>query len=274
MVLAMLVFATVNLFVKDTVQRYTIIQVVFFRCFFMLPPVLVAHFSSHNRTFRSLHIKRHLICGGVGFVGVYCLYYALRVLPLAEVTTVCFTSIFFVTLFAYIFLKETVNFAQWFAVFAGFMGVVIIAQPGGSGSLEGFAYALAFSVIDAFIMINARILTRHDSSYLIVFYFGMISSFVACFFLPFAWTTPHHEDLIKLVSLGMAGGIGQILITKAYEKASASYVAPMIYTAILWNILFGFLLFGEKPGLRLIIGCIVIIASGLWILKESMAKTT
>lgn len=272
MTIAMLVFALVNIFVKDTVQRYGIIQIVFFRCFFMLPPVTLAIVNEPHATFRSFQMKRHLICGLVGFIGLYCLYYALRELPLAEVTTLCFTSIFFVTLFAALFLKETVNRFLWFAVLAGFTGVVIIAQPGQDLFQGGLVYALLFSIIDAFIMINARILTRHDSSYLVVFYFSLFSSLLGLFFLPIAWVTPNMPDLLKLISLGIAGGIGQILITKAYALAEAAFVAPMIYTAILWNVLFGFVLFGEQPTLRLIIGCCIITSCGLLILRESFKR--
>lgn len=272
MVLAMIVFALVNLFVKDTVQRYSIIQVVFFRCFFMLPPVAFAMIKMPHFTFKSFQMKRHILCGITGFIGLYCLYYALRSLPLAEVTTLCFTSIFFVTLFGAFFLKESANRSQWIAVITGFMGVIVIAQPGQDLFEGGLIYALLFSVIDAFIMINARILTRHDSSYLVVFYFSLFSSVLGLFFLPIAWTTPTFPDLLKLICLGIAGGVGQILITKAYSLAEAAFVAPMIYTAILWNILFGFILFSERPTLRLIIGSLIIMSCGLLILRESLKR--
>ncbi|MBX9696719.1 MAG: DMT family transporter, partial [Alphaproteobacteria bacterium] len=257
MVLAMIVFSGVNLFVKDVAERYSVVQIVFFRCAFMMPPVMFALLRSKTRTFKSFQMKRHIMCGTVGFVGLFCLYYSLRTLPLAEVTTLCFTSIFFVTLFAALLLKEHVNFHQWFAVLAGFIGILIIAQPNSSLPFSGIMTALCFSVIDALIMINARILTRNDSSYLVVLYFSLFSSLSALIFLPFEWSTPTAPDLVKLMTLGIAGGIGQILITKAYEKAPAAFVAPMIYTAILWSILFGMIFFGEMPNLRLLIGCSV-----------------
>lgn len=273
MILAMIVFSGVNLFVKDVAERYGVVQIVFFRCAFMMPPVIFALLRSKTRTFKSFQMKRHVMCGTIGFVGLFCLYYSLRTLPLAEVTTLCFTSIFFVTLLAALYLKEPVNFNQWFAVLAGFIGILIIAQPSGALPFYGIMTALCFSVIDAFIMINARILTRNDSSYLIVFYFSLFSSLSALFFLPFEWVTPTAPDFIKLMTLGIAGGIGQILITKAYEKAPAAFVAPMIYTAILWSILFGLVFYGEVPNLRLLIGCSMIVLSGLWILRESIKRS-
>jgi drug/metabolite transporter (DMT)-like permease len=267
MLLAMFIFAVVNIIVKDTTTKYAIIQVVFFRCFFMLIPasLLVAK-NGTNSLLQTKNLKLHLICGILGVADLLCLFATLHFLPLAEATTLSFSTILFITALSGPLLKEWADKSRWLAILIGFIGVLIVAKPTTNIFDTGAIYGILFAVFDAYIMINMRIITRTDPSEVAVFYFSLISSVTCLLILPFFWTTPTNLDLLKLISLGIGGGLGQVCITRAYQYAPAAAVAPMIYSSILWGALFGFLFWNEIPSLSLTIGCGLIIIGGIAII--------
>lgn len=81
--------------------------------------------------------------------------------------------------------------------------------------------------------------------------------------LPFVWITPDLKGWIALISLGIGGGLGQLCVTTAYRYAPAGILAPMIYSAMLWSVLLDITLYGNWPTESLLLGCGIIIASGL-----------
>ena len=267
MLLAMFIFSVVNILVKEVTIHYALIQVVFFRCFFMLVPSTFLIIKNGGFSLlKTENFKRHCMCGFLGVADLSCLFATLRMLPLAEAITLSFANILFVTALSGPLLKEKVGFYRWAAILIGFVGVLVVAKPTTNLFDTGSIYGILFALIDAYIMINMRILTRTDPSEVAVFYFSLISSMVCLLILPFFWVTPSFSDLLKLICLGIGGGIAQVCLTRAYQHAPAVIVAPMIYSSILWGTLFGFLLWQEIPTPSLLLGCSLIMIGGLAII--------
>ncbi len=266
MLAAMLVYSLVNALVKDTTTRYPLVQLVFFRSFFALVPgSLLLLKAGGTKAMKTQHLPRLVLCAMVGSVAFTCLFSSLRLLPLADAVTLIFSETLFLTAFAAIYLHEHVGIHRWLAVIIGFMGVIFISRPTGEVFNIGVLHGIFFALGDAFFMINARVMTRTDHSATIVVYFFLFISIISGVILPFVWVTPTWQDTLILIFLGIGGGIGQICVTQAYRYASAATVAPMIYSALLWGVLFGFVFWGEIPDLILLIGSSLIIGSGLYV---------
>jgi drug/metabolite transporter (DMT)-like permease len=273
MLSAMFILVLTNALAKDTVSRYPLIQIAFFRGLFSLVPCGMLLLKSGGSTIlRTQHPLRHLVGGLVGTIALICLFLSLKLMPLADAITIHFSETFFLTALCSLFLKEHAGFHSWISIIIGFLGVFIIARPSGAVSFLGVLAGVLFALGDAFFMMNARILTRTDHSGGIVIYFSLIASLLTASLLPWVWVTPTSLDCLILILLGIGGGFGQLCIIQAYRYAPAAIVAPMIYSALIWSILFGYLFWNEVPDWMLGLGSSLIVSSGLYIIYKENRK--
>ncbi|MBU6235734.1 MAG: DMT family transporter [Alphaproteobacteria bacterium] len=253
-----------TVFARLASQHHAIIEVTFFRnlvgaiCMF----VFVA---SDPRGFAVLKTSRkgdHLIRTIVGLIGLCLNFYAVKLLPLAEQTALFFAMPLMLTLLAIPLLREHVDWRRWVGVALGFIGILIIARP--TGNLNGFGVLIALSgaFFTALVAINVRRLGTSEPEIRTVFYFFTLSTIIAACFLPWYWTTPSFETLVYLVGSGLAGTLGQILLTKAYAEAPAAFLSPFNYVAIVYSTFFGWLLWGEWPHTAVFVGASIVISAG------------
>ena len=208
--------------------------------------------------------KAHGVRALYGIAGMVLNFGGVILLPLAEATTLGFTAPMFAVLLSIVLLKESVGVWRWSAVAAGFVGIVIIAQPGsGHLPLFGATVALGGAFMIALIATQIRDLSRTETPLVIVFWFSMASVIVA---LPFMlWV---HEPLtghqwLLLLGMGVAGTWGQVLVTMALRFGKVSSVIVMDYSSIIWATLFGWLLFSTLPALTTWIGAPLVVLAGL-----------
>ncbi len=267
MTLSTLLFSLVNVGVKDVTATYPISMVVFFRFFFALLPCLflikgdVGFFIRHPKRFPLI-----LIAALGTFLGLWALFLALHLLPLADATALTFSSTFFVTILSVPILKEHVGIHRWLAVVLGFGGVLIMANPTGDIFQVGALFAIGFALASALMQITARLLTKTAKSGEIVFYISYYATLMSLLVLPFAWVTPTAGDLVKLILMGVGGGIGQLFLTHAHRFAPAVVISPVFYTMLIWSSLFGYLIWDEKPASSIWLGSGIIILAGLYII--------
>lgn len=267
MLLAVFVFCLVNAMAKDTIAQYPPLEVLFFRFLGALLPSWfllsreggMANFSEHPYG-TSFLVSLILV------LDLFCLFMSFKFLPFADATTLSFSSIFFITVLAAVFLKERLSLVRIAVIICGFIGVIIVAKPSGNISILGATFSLLYAVADATVLLFIRIMTRTHKSSVLVFSFTFFSTLITAAFLPFVWKTPTLLDLSKFVLLGIGGGLGQFFITQAYRYAPAAIVAPMVYSATLWSTLLGFVFWNEVPGTHFWIGGSLIIMSGLYIM--------
>ena len=274
MLVAIFIYSLTNVVVKYVAPHYPIMEIVFFRNLFTLIPALfmvIRH--GGTQAFKATHLPYQAFCGIAGTLGLAALFKSFALLPLADATCYAYASILFVTALSWPLLREHVEGVRWWAVIIGFVGIIIMAKPSGDILNYGIFYSLAFALTDAFVMLSARKLAAGNQSGTIVFYFALFATLFSGLFLPFIWKTPNLDDLIKFAAIGLGGGTAQICVTQAYRYAKAGTLAPMIYSSMLWSVLFGYVFWQDVPTTNLWIGGAVIISCGLFIIyRENKQK--
>ncbi|MCB9987159.1 MAG: DMT family transporter, partial [Rhodospirillales bacterium] len=216
----------------------------------------------------------HLLRGAVGIVSMGLIFWSFSLLPLANATALQFAMPLILTALSVPLLGEWVGKWRWGAVIVGFAGVLVIAAPTGAGvNWLGLAVALGGAFTTACTMIIVRRLGRSEHALTIVFYFSLWGALVTACFLPFYWTPPSFKSFVYLVMTGICGGAAQVLVTKAYAEGPAAYVAPFSYLAIIFGTFFGWAVWDQVPGMNVLIGSGVVVASGLFILyREAVLR--
>lgn len=253
-------------------------QIVFFRSFFAIIPVIVviawrrelAVAFSTRRPFA--HIARGIV--GVSSMGLG--FFALTRLPLPEWIAINYAQPLIVVVFSALFLGEVVRIFRWSAVAVGMAGVLIISWPkltllsGGAafGQEEavGVLAALVGAVVSAVAMILVRQLVHTERSPTIVFWFSLTCTVAGLLTIPFGWARLDPAQAAMLVMAGLAGGVGQILMTESYRHADMSTIAPFEYTSMLLGIAVGYLAFGDVPTAHVLVGGAIVVMAGLFII--------
>ncbi len=221
---------------------------------------------------RKANLKRQIIRGVVGSTGMILTFVTFAMLPLTEAQSLLFAAPLFVVLLSYPLLKEKVGIFRTSAAIVGFLGVMLIMQPGTISSFIGGLFGLATALSHACVMITLRWLGRTEDPFVTIFYFSLISLIVILPFVPFYWTPPSAEMLVYLISLGIVAFFVQYFLTKAYFMAPASVIAPLIYFNLLWAMLIDIMILGNLPSLYTLIGAFIIILSNLFILWRQHKK--
>ncbi|MBA3516489.1 MAG: DMT family transporter [Rhizobiales bacterium] len=277
-VVSTLFFTLMLVCVKAVADRIPPGEIVFFRSFFALVPIVgmlawQGEFASALRTKRPwIHVSR----GTVGVLAMALNFAALAFLPLPEAMMIGYASPLMIVVLAALILHERVRLFRWTAVAVGFVGIVVILWPRftllSRGALEdaallGAVLALVSAFCSAFAAVFVRSLAQTESTGAIVFYFSLIASLMAvAVSLPFGWVAPNATDATLLVLMGLLGGVGQILIATAYRDADAATLASFEYVSMLWGITFGFFLFGDVPTASIILGGAIVIGAGIFII--------
>jgi drug/metabolite transporter (DMT)-like permease len=249
-------------------------QIIFFRAFFALIPVLLFSMRGTGplelvKTRRPfMHLARSLI----GVCSMFLNFTAVTLLPLADVTAFGFAMPIFAVVLAAMILRERVGKYRWSAVFAGFAGVLVMLSPhGGLGHIltHGVSLGAGMALTSAFLAAIVVILIRHmhatEKGETIVFYFMTTCSTVGAITMIWHRVPLTLEMTGLLVMCGFLGGIGQLCMTFSYRYAEPSLLAPFDYTAMIWAVALGFVVFAEVPEPLVMIGAAIVISAGLFI---------
>lgn len=274
-VISTVLFATLWMLVKLLSERYSVYEITFFRNFFALIPAIamVVHFGG----FQLLRIHRplgHVWRSVVGLAGMCLGFLSYHMMPLADAVAISFMSPLVVTALSVPLLGEKVGIHRWSAVIVGFVGVLVIVQPGGGMFLAtGSLVAVGAAASNALAIITVRQLNRIDHPVAIVFYFTLFTSLFTVVPLPFVWSTPIGlADWGLLILTGLVGGTAQYFMTRAFSLAPAALVSPFNYASLLWSSMFGWLIWGDVPAAHVYAGAAIVVASGLFILYREQKK--
>jgi drug/metabolite transporter (DMT)-like permease len=200
-----------------------------------------------------------------GTVETACFYWAVTTLPLVGVMTYYLSAPLYVAAIAPFLLKERLARDQWLAVVLGFAGVMLVLRPSAETLTPPAIVAIIGSMLFAGLMLSTRQLRGTSGTTLIVWQttgalvFGAVLS-------PFSWVPPTPRDFALLSLLGVVAMLAHVLVAQAFRIAPASIVAPFNYTLIVWAAVFGWLFFNEWPDQWMMLGAVVIVASGLYLL--------
>lgn len=250
-------------------------EMVFFRSFFALLPVLawLAFTGKLANAFITKRPLAHLVRGLVGVASMGLGFFALTRLPLPEATVVGYAAPLVIVILSALILRERVLVFRWTTVVVGLVGVIIVLWPrltvfssGGQaadGTSIGAIAAFGAAVLSAFAMLQVRTLVQTERTEVIVTYFFISASVLSLLTLPFGWVWPTPEQAALLIGAGFFGGIGQLFLTSCYRYADMSVIAPFEYVSLILTIVIGFLIFGDVPTVPMLVGALIIVASGI-----------
>lgn len=239
-------------------------EILFWRQMPAVPVILAIYLAAGSLPrLRSRRLRQHAMRAALGLVGMFLLFGAVTLLPLAEATSFNFTSAIWAVILSALILREKVGIWRWSAVVLGFLGVLVIAQPGeGHVPLLGAMTALGGAFMVAVISIYIRELAQTEDSLTIVFYFSLFSLPLLGAILPFVWQAKSLEQWMLLLGLGMSGLLGQFLLTSALRQGSVASVMVMDYSALIWAALLGWVIFASLPPATTWLGAPLIIGAG------------
>ena len=270
MFISICAFSLMDVIVKWS-DAYPVGQVLFFRGFCGLIPILFLipkdRFLDFYKTDRPLlHLKRCLS----GLIALVSIFIALRNLPLATVVSISFAAPIFTTIFSIFLLNEKVGFYRWLAVLVGFIGIVVISEPGLSNLNFYYIYPIIFCLGLSYVAIAIRKLSSTEPVWLIGFFFSfsiMILSF--CTFYQ-GWIMPSLRDLFLLSMIGILGGLANLWLTQSYKFSEVSLVTPLKYLALVFAIIFGYFIWNEIPTIKTLMGALLVIISSFIIFRREM----
>ena len=270
MFISICAFSIMDLIVKWS-ENYPIGEVLFFRgfcgmipIFFLIPKERYFNFYKTNRPF--LHFKRCVS----GLVAIVAIFIALRNLPLATVVSITFAAPIFSTIMSIFFLSEKVGLYRWLAVLVGFVGILIISEPGFSSLNFYYIYPIIFCLGLSYVAIAIKQLSSTEPVWLIGLYFSFSIMIMSFFTLPQGWIMPNLKDLFLLCMVGILGGLANLWLTQSYKFAEVSLVTPLKYLALLFAIFFGYIFWDETPTTKTLLGAALVIISSIIIFRREI----
>jgi drug/metabolite transporter (DMT)-like permease len=261
--LSALLFALMGVGIREVSGSVNNESVVFFRnlvgVLFFLPLILLKGL----RPLRTSRLRSHVWRTGYGLAAMYCFFYAIAHLPLADAMLFTYSAPLFSPLIAWWWLKEPLSKRMLATTGVGLLGVLLVAKPSaalfGSQALIG----LAASVLAAFAFVSIREMSDTEPAYRIVFYFSLFSALASAIPLSWAWQPLTDHELGTLLAIGLLATISQIIMSKAYGLAPPGLIGPIAYLAIVFAGLIAWLRWGETPDLTSLFGAALIFAASL-----------
>ena len=273
MILSVISFSVMDIVVKLMSPHYPIGQLIFFRGFFGLIPILfIIPKERFGNLLKTEKIKLHLVRAFGGAFAMTFLYLGLKFLPIADAITISFAAPIFATIFSIIFLNEKVRLIRWLAIFFGLTGVIIVLKPGTELFTYYSFFPILFCIGFATISIAIKKLSKTEPDYLIALYFTLVLILFGLISISMGWKKIDISDIHYLIIIGLSGSIGNIFLTKSIREADISLVTPIKYLSLVFAIIAGWLIFNEIPSILTISGAVLIILSTFVIFKREAAK--
>lgn len=266
-----LLLTCMAILVKFLGSRLDSFQILFFRSFvgllFILPLAIQQGWGICRTKIPMMHMTR----GGIGILGNFCFFYSITHLLLADSMALQFSRPLFMILLAAAFLGETVGWKRGTATLVGFGGILIMTRPfglgGGPATLElGVLVGAAGAFFGALVVLAIKQLSKTESTTVIMFYYAFWGAIFSLLPALLVWQTPTWAEFGWLILVGFFGIVGQTCITRGVSMAETTVVLPFDYLRIVYAAVFGYLMFGEVPGLWSLSGALVIVVSTLYIL--------
>jgi len=270
MFLSICAFSLMDVIVKWSVD-YPIGQVLFFRGFFGI--IFYFFVIPKNRLHNFYETKRpglHFLRCISGLIALVAIFIALRKLPLATVVSISFAAPIFTTIFSIFLLSEKVGIFRWLAVIVGFVGIIIITEPGISQLNIYYIFPIIFCLGLSYVAITIRQLSSTEPVWLISFYFSLSITLLSFLTIPQGWIMPSFNHFIILSLIGIFGGVANLWLSQSYKYSEVSLVTPLKYLALVFAIVFGYFIWGEIPTLKTLLGAFLVIISTLIIFRREI----
>ncbi|MEA2780934.1 MAG: hypothetical protein QOK29_2478 [Rhodospirillaceae bacterium] len=219
-------------------------------------------------TLKTHRMGWHLLRAATGVITFIGFFWCLKLLPLADTVALTFASPLIQCALSVPLLGERVGPRRWLAIVVGFIGVIVIVQPSGTGL--GLGALLALMAAFGYALFNniSRRMSGTETTPSLMLWYSLSLIVATGAIVPFQWVSPRAEDYGIFILFAAAGTVGQYLMTQAFRYGEASLLAPIDYSALIWATLLGFLFWQEFPTPTVFAGAAIIVASSLYILHR------
>ena len=264
-------FATMDAAAKWVSRTYPLTAAVWLR--YLVPTLLVGSYLVATRGLRFAHAARpgiQILRGITLVVSTLCFWTALSHLPLVEAVTVSFIGPTIVVIFSALLLGERPQRTHWIALGLGFVGVLVALRPGVSNAGVGAIAALASAATYSLYLVLTRKVADQADSLALLFHANAIGALALTVIAPATARMPSGvAEWMILPALGVFGAMGHWCMIKAYSYADAATLAPFMYAQLLVATFYGWLIYDDLPDGFTLLGMMVILASGLYVLNKS-----
>jgi len=275
MIAATVMFAISNAISKWVVASYPVGEVMFARSLsslivcsaFMLPVTGLAVFATQR-------VRDHLARGLSQAISQTFTVIAFSLMPLAGAIAINFSAPLFSGLVSVLWLKERAGAARWGTLLVGFVGVLVVVQPGADSFQLGALFALANAVMYGSVTVAVRGMSKTESANTLLMWQMVTLAVFHAFLLIFGFRWPTPQDAALFGSMGVANAAAQYLWTKALHAAPATAVSPFYYFLLVWSLVLGFFVWGDIPTVSLLAGSGIVVASGLFLLFHEAQRET
>lgn len=267
MAAAMLCFTALDSVMRSLYAEHPLSMLVFIRnlvqaaALSLLVPVI------GPRAIRTRRMGIHVLRGVCMVLTTVFITLALGNLPMAQTYSITFSTPLVATILAALALGERPTPAQWICILVGFIGVVIVLNPVDVVVGIALVYPLAMAFSNAVLYVLTRYAGRQDGPLTLVFWASLAAVAICLGGLPFYAVPIPLEACLLLVLGGILGTLAHLMIAAAFRRAPTAVVSPMLYSQIVWASLIGWLVFEEIPAAHVIVGSVIVIASGIAVLR-------
>lgn len=284
--IAFFIFSLQNIAVKWISGGYPVLEIVIFRSFIALPCTLLLFRLEGGRGLP--RTQRHQLQYARGFflfISYTTYFMGVAALPLGDVAAIRNSAPLLITFLSVFLLGEKVGPRRWLALLIGFIGVLLIVKPGSTTFNFGSIFILIATLFYSLSVMTVRHLRTSDSSATMAYYSTLVYLVAAAILAPLAvlvgevpnahpsiaflfraWAMPTFGDWLIMSGLGLVWASGMFLTARAYSLAQASVAAPFEYVALLYNVMWGFVIWREIPTWATWVGAVLTILSGVYLL--------
>ena len=272
-IMSIVLFSIMLIFIRKASENLHILEVVFFRnllAFFVMLPILK---STGLVAIKMNNTKLFFVRGFFGAIGMLAGFTCLTLIPLAQATAISFAQPIFITIGATIFLGEIIKVRRIVAIVIGFIGMLIIVQPG----VNSFSFGIMLAIIAALAhSLNALIvkkLTLTETPQAIITWMVIILIPITLIPALVVWEWPSFETWLYLWGIAIVGSLAHFLWTKSCSMADITSLQPIEFIKLPIIALLGWIIFSEIPGTWTWVGGLIIFISTIYI-SHREAKAT
>ena len=267
-------FAVMDATIKWLTADYPVAQIVALRSWFGLPLLCVfALYGGGVKTLRTsrpmVHVGRYLLVLALSF----SFFWALSQMKLVDAIAITFAAPIFITALSVPLLKEPVGLHRWAAIGIGFCGVLVMLRPGTGVFQWAALVVIGSAIVYSLLMITTRAYKATESTASLMLYPQLGMALTGIVLAPVFWVTPSLVDLGLFAIAGLFGSVGVMCVTHAFRMGPAAVISPFEYSALIWATLLGYLFWGELPDSITLVGAVIVISSGLYIIYRETIKT-
>ncbi|MFO0995667.1 MAG: DMT family transporter [Alphaproteobacteria bacterium] len=270
---ALFIFTVMDAIAKYLTADYPVIFIMWVRYAFQFGFVLALALRARARLVpRTARLGLQVGRAILNVASTFLFIFALRFVALADAVALTTVGPLFLTALSVPLLGEKVGIRRWTAVVVGFAGALIILRPGLGVVHWAGSILMLSSLVYALYQIATRIVARSDAALTTLFYTTAVGVVLSSAIVPFEWKSAPLEVWLLLVVQGGLGALAHLSLITAFERVAVSTIAPFNYAAVVMATVVGYAVFGTFPDRWTILGTLVVVASGLYVIYREAVR--